>query len=79
MSSQSRAPSRRASPLDRELARIATDLGAAGERLASDGRDDLEGALAAVADARARLETLEHELVTLARRSGLSWAEIGAA
>jgi hypothetical protein len=64
--------------LDTEIGRVARALGKAGKRLGATGRDGVDDALMAVADVRQELERIERELVSLARRTGRSWAQIGA-
>jgi hypothetical protein len=64
--------------LDRDLVRISAVLAALGKRLKRPGDEGVGEALSSVAEVRFELERVEHELVTLARRTGRSWAEIGA-
>jgi hypothetical protein len=64
--------------LDRDLGRIAVVLERLGKRLKHPGENGVPEALSAVAEVRFELERVEHELITLARRTGRSWAEIGA-
>ena len=66
------------SAIDDDLMRIASMLIVAGQRLADQGRGGTEDALAAVADLRRELERVERDLVASARRTGRSWAQIGA-
>jgi hypothetical protein len=71
-------PARSDSRLAEEaVTHLASTLIVAGQRLA-DTRSDIDGALGAIGDLRAQLEHAELELVDLARRSGRSWAQIGA-
>jgi hypothetical protein len=64
--------------LERDLVRISAVLAALGKRLERPGDEGVGEALRSVAEVRFELERVERELVTLARRTGRSWAEIGA-
>jgi hypothetical protein len=59
------------------LTGVAGRLIVSGQRLARERRD-IRAGLGAIARLRGELEQAERELVELARRGGLSWAEIGA-
>jgi hypothetical protein len=63
---------------EKTLERIASMLIVAGQRIANVGEDHIEAALTEVAGLRDELDRTERDLVSLARRSGRTWAQIGA-
>jgi hypothetical protein len=60
-----------------ELERIAAGAAGVSVLLSDLSSDGVDRALAAVSSARYELDLTERQLVRLARRSGLSWAQIG--
>ncbi|HEY2770738.1 MAG TPA: hypothetical protein VGI87_09230 [Solirubrobacteraceae bacterium] len=71
------ARTRRPGTAEETLTGVAGRLIVSGQRLARERRD-IRAGLGAIARLRGELEQAERELVELARRGGLSWAEIGA-
>jgi hypothetical protein len=70
------APERPAA--DPALVETARALARTGRRLEREGDGGIDTALTAVADARAALEHIESQLVSVALAHGRSWAQIGA-
>jgi DNA-directed RNA polymerase specialized sigma24 family protein len=60
-----------------ELERIAAGAAESARLLRDLGSTGLEEALAVISQARYELDRTERRLVRLARRAGLSWAQIG--